>query len=348
MSTPSRLGGFERFSERKDVTTTLTSISDSFAGLSEDLGDISPDYDSSLVFSYTDGSAVANPLATIESTHSLWYRHRFRKENIENSLVTLSGTRLGQVLRNPKETGYGISEINNDMPQIVYTERLIHDDELVGAIQHSFTPSSNDGAISFLPDNADMELITGDHSESLEQTAARVALLQSMGKKLGSLGLLLEQEQAIAPDATIIRVDGVDSRHYMLSSQQAAYDAYQNQSQVFLDELINDYEQRYLYDQYGIKAGYSDQGDGAYIILPLPEAYNPYNPHVLKYYKQYSVDPFIEDMRQGLDAIALQYKNDLVPLPRVHISSGFGNISVNGKGRLISPVMTALALNKQK
>lgn len=348
MSTPSHLGGSERFSERKDVAATLAEITSAAANFSQDISDASADYDSSVVFSYSDGAAVANPLVTLEASHSMRYRHRFRKENIEDSLVVVSNTRLGQTLRSKGAAEFATSAINTEMPQMVYTERLIHDDTLVGAIQHSFTPASHSGYIENLPPNEDMELIATDNKKSLEHVAAHVARLQSMSAKLGSLGLLLEHAQAIAPDSTIIRVDGIDSTHYALGSQQTAYDAYQNQSQIFLDELVKEYEQRYMVEQYGIKSGFSDQGDGAYIILPLPDAYDPYDSHTLQSYQKYSITPFIEAMHRGLDAIALQYKNDLVPLPRVHISSGFGNVSINGRGRFVSPVMTALARQKAK
>ena len=52
MSTPSHPGGFERFSEREDVTTTLSTIAESASALNEALADSSPDYDSSVIFSY--------------------------------------------------------------------------------------------------------------------------------------------------------------------------------------------------------------------------------------------------------------------------------------------------------
>ena len=348
MSTPSHPGGFERFSQREDVTTTLSTIAESASGLNEALADSSPDYDSSVIFSYVEGSPVVNPLASLEAPHSLWYRHSFRKRYIENTALVLSGTSLALTVRDKSFNGFTSSHINQDMPQALHSKRLIHDGRLVGVMQRSYTPSGKSDAIEFLPGDGEIDALDHEYREDLVRTAAQIALLQSMAEGRGSLGLLLEQEEAIAPDSTVIRFDTVDSRNYATGAQQAAYDAYQNQCQIFVDDLIKDYEKRYLTDQYGIKAGYSDQGDGAYVIIPLPEAYNPYDTHVLEDYKKYSITPFVEDMRAGLDAIAAQYKNDLIPTPRVTIGSAFGNVSINGRGRFVSPAMTILAQAKQK
>jgi len=348
MDTSSLSGGLERFSKRKDVNKTLTDIADTTATFNMALSDTSNEYDSLVVFSHTEGAATAVPVATLEASDTNWYRHNFRKDNIDGRRVVLAGTALGKALAHEKHAGYANSAINPSATQMVFTERLIHEGRVVGAVQESFTPVRENGYLENLPGDRELHALSEEYREVLARTAAKVALLQSMSEGSGSLGLLLEREDPIAPDAFIVRTDVDGSRRLARGYQRRAYEAYQNQSQIFLRRLAEKYQERYLIDQYGVKTAYSDQGDGAYLILPLPGGYNPYDIHTLNSYHHYTATPFMNNVRAGLTIIGNRYLGDLTPEPTVQVSGAFGNIEENGVGRFVSTTMYELAEQKTK
>lgn len=348
MRTSSFSGGSERFIKRQDVTTRLSYIAAAPLDLSQDLIEKSVDYDSSIVFAHPPDSATASALATLEAPKAEQYRHRFHRETINDSEVVLSGTSLGAALRQKSAAGYANSAINTKSPQMVYTERLIHEGQVVGALQHSFSPANERKYIEHLIDDDKMEALAEKHHDSLTNLAAHIALLLTLNEGRGSLGLTLERKQAAAPDAFFIRTDVKGSTHLALGEQQAAYEAYRSQMQVFMHDLVKDYEKRYLINHYGIEAGYSDQGDGSYLVLPLPKKYNPYDTRALADYRRYTIDPFMKEARAGLAAIGLQYAGDLLPHPEIAISGDFGNAQVDGLGRYVSSTMTALAAQQKE
>jgi len=348
MNISSLPGGSERFIKRKDVNKRLSYIAGAPTGLSNDLADASEDYDSSVVFAYPPKSATATALATLEAPEAAWYRHRFRRETIDDSELVVAGTALGKALRSKNDVGYANSAINTESTQMVYTEQLIHDDQLVGAIQHSFSPLRDNGHFDNLIGDDAMEALAKGRRADLTELAANVALLLAMSKELGSLGLLLERKKAAAPDAFFARIDTKGSTLLALGAQQEIYEAYQNQCQVFMRSVLDAYEKRYLTDHYGVEAGYSDQGDGAYLVFPLPQKYNPYNQRALDHYHQYTLAPLLGEIEAGLTAIGRQYTGDLIPHPEAKVHGDFGNAQINGLGRYVSPTMTALAKHKEK
>ncbi len=346
MSESSVLGGFERFSKRKDVEKALADIADTTAGLNESLSYATPDYDSLVVFSHVSGEDAALPLSTTDAYDALRHRHFFRESTIKNRRVVLRGTSLGAALADPRAAGFAGSQINTESPQMVYTEQLEYDGAVVGAIQHSFTPVEEDGYIEHLPDEHEMTGLSKLHRQEIAKTAALVALLQSFGKELGPLGTSLEYDDPIAPTAFIVRWDIEGSTQHAHGRNMQALDAFQNQAHLFLRRLTNDYQTRYQQHQYGIEQVYSDQGDGAYLVLPLPKSHNPYETQVLKDYHKYSAVPFMQQVKTGLEAIGTHYLADLAP--RVQVSGDFGYVEENGFGRLKSTTMFKLASQKKK
>lgn len=346
MSKSSLLDGLDRFSERKDVKQTLLDIAESTASLNESLSYSSPDYDSLVVFSHAPSENTAVPVGTTDAYDTSRLRHLFREENISNRRVLLKGTSLGAALSSPKNAGYAASQINHETPQMTYSERLVHDDIVVGAIQHSFTPQRENGFIENLPEEGEMTKFSKEHRRDIAHTAAAVALLQTLSKEYGSLGLSLEYKDPIVPNSFVVRWDIEGSTHMAQGAQMRAFDAYQNQAHIFMRRLAGEYKKRYQIDQYGIDKIYDDQGDGAYIILPLPPSHNPYDGQVLADYQHYSADPFIEAVQSGLETIGSQFATDL--LPKVQVSGSFGYVEPNGIGRLKSSAMFELASQKKK
>jgi len=346
MSESSLSGGLDRFSKRKDVEKTLADIADSTAGLNESLSYSSDEYDSLVVFSHVPGESAAVPVSTTDAYDSTHDRHRFRDDAVTNRRVVLRGTSLGLALADETNAGYAASQINHSVPQMVYTERLVHEGSVVGAIQHSFTPTFGRKHIENLPISTEIEALTQQNRKEVAQVAARVALLQSLGKDHGPLGLSLEYEDPIAPNSFIVRWDIEDSRNLARSSRMPALDAFENQTHLFLRGLTETYKKRYLVDEYGIDKIYDDQGDGAYLVLPLPTSYNPYDPRVLADYYRYSAAPFIETVHHGLATIGANYLSDLAP--RVQVSGEFGYFEKNGIGRLKSSTMYSLSAQKKK
>lgn len=346
MNESSLLDGLDRFSERKDVKQTLLDITEATAGLNESLSYSSGDYDSLVVFSHDPTTNTALPISTTDAYNTNRMRHAFRDTNITNRRVLLKGTALGAALRSPADAGYAASKINHEAPQMVYSERLVHEGTVVGAIQHSFTPEYENGFIETLPEEGEMTKFSHEHRRDIAHAAAAVALLQSLGKEYGPLGLSLEYEDPIVPNSFVVRWDIEGSTRMAQGSQMRALDAYQNQAHMFIRRLAEDYKKRYHIDQYGIDTIYDDQGDGAYVILPLPASHNPYDTQVLADYQQYNAKPFIETVQSGLETIGSQFATDLHP--KVHVSGSFGYVEPNGIGRLKSTTMFELSSQKKK
>lgn len=344
MDTSSLLGGLDRFSKRKDVESTLADIAESTASLNESLSYTTNEYDGHVIFSHAPGEPVALPLATVDAYETDRFRHAFRDEHIAGRRLLLKGTTLGKALANPSEAQYGVSAIETEMPQMVYTERLIHEDAVVGAVQYSFTPVEKGGYLENIPDEDIVARLTHQARKDLGHLAARIAHLQSTGKEYGPLGLAMEYDTPVAPNAYVVRWDIKDSTT-MVRNNYKALDAFANHAHIFLHRLGEDYQKRYRTDQFGIEKVYDNQGDGAYIILPLPSSHNPYDTQVLSDYHTYDAAPFLNDARAGLEAISAQYFPDI--RPSVLVSGDFGYVEENGIQRLKSKTMYELSGQKK-
>jgi len=341
MSTDRPPAGFERFSRRHDVEASLLEIGDNTIMLNESLSDASRDYDSTVVFSYQTGDTVALPLAASTAHHADWNRNMFRKDSVMGRRVLLAHTTLGSVLANPRTAGLGASQINTDEPQAVYTEVLYHNDIIVGALQHSFTPSNRRGYLESVPSEDEIESLTRAHRKDLATIAAHIALLQSLGEAHGPLGMSLELDEPIAPNSYVIRWDVEGSQTVPNGYKRQALDAYLSQAHQFVRHLTTTHAAAE-----NLKNHYDDQGDGSYVILPLPKAYNPYNPHDLRRFEHDKAATLTRAVQTGLAAIGQQYSPEL--MPNVQVSGMFGYVEENSIGRLKSHAMFTLAKQKAK
>lgn len=336
MSTSFDVEEMERFSHRRDVTGALSTISESVAAFHDDLSRLTPAYDSMVVFSHTPKEVAAFPVAHHDAEGVSTSRHTFRDSAILGHRVLLTGTALGETLKQSTATPhYKASKINLLAPQVTYTHPLFLHASEVGAIQHSFTAPEGKETLDDLPEEAELIFLANKNRRELAHTSEGLARLQALGKELGSLAIGLELKEPIAPNAYIIRWDINGSSAMALDDRQPALDAYTNQVHLFLQDLAESHE----------SAIYSDQGDGAYIIIRTDDALDTYDASSLARYREVVATPLLTDLQRGIATIGRHYA-DLSP--RVQISSDFGFVEPNGIGRLKSRTMFTLATQKKQ
>jgi|GEM_PF-5064979 len=353
MSTSSLLGGSERFVSRSDVQKALSDIEMSVAGLNDELSFISPNYDSLVVFSHEQDDRVAAAVGHLDAYDIAPNRLYFRNDTVIRRRLILGGTALGETLLSPAHkkdalsTSYfAQSQINHESPQFTHIRRLFHDGTQVGAIQSSFTPESPRHAIEHIPDAPEIDAIWKRNQSEVAHVAKHLFDLQKLGHETGaSLAAGLEFEDPIVPNAYLVRWDLEHSTPKALGDRHPALRAYLNQAHQFVRELTQYYADNPGHSTFGIREPYDDQGDGAYVILPLPKGFNVYDPKVLENYQTYTAPRFMNELAAGLEAIGSQYVLELYP--KVHVSGDFGYVEGNSIGRLNSRTMYSLA-EKQK
>lgn len=345
MSTSSLPGGYERFIERRDVTCARKQIQMSTEVLNYELENSSIDYDGAVAFSYEPGSQIALPLADSDAYSATKERSAFRTHSILGRRVLLRGTALGETITKEKGPTFAQSQINPDY-QMTYIYPLLHDTHRVGALQYSFTAPEGSRAITEIPTEDHMEMIHKKLGREVSRIAAETARLQQLAHEVDSIGSLatgLELEQPIVPNAFIIRWDVQGSSKLVLSDAEPAYNAFISQTHALLRTLTEEYVAKLDTEvQVDGHEAYSDQGDGSYIILPLPKRYaNYYSKQYLADFKHYNVDNFMSTLQAKLDAIARQYHGTFIP--KVAITGDFGYVEANSIGHLTSPIMHRLA-----
>lgn len=329
----------ERFSTRRDVTRAISTISEATTGLNAELSQLAPTYDSVVVFSHVDGEPIATPVAHLDATTDVDpSRHDFRNKAIIGRRVLLSGTALGETLQKPTSAPrYKASRINHTYPQATFTHPLFHDQRKVGALQYSFTPTHEDEPLD-LPDVSELKPLAKHHERELAHVARAMERLHILSREFGSLALGLEFEESVAPNAFIVRWDVTGSSRLALGDKHAALDAYTNQVHRYIKTLTEAYRA-----SDGAES-YSDQGDGAYVILPLGSETNPYDKKSLKQYRATTGAQFLTSLNHGIAAIGRHYEDIS---PRIRITSSFGFVEANSIGRLKSKAMYELAAQQK-
>lgn len=338
-------GGFERFKDSSDVQHAQYEISTAVAALNDTLSYGSKSYDGVVSFSHEANEALAVPLADVNAYNVAPERYEFRSANIAGRRLLLAGTALGKVFKSEGHPLFDQSTINPSF-QLMYTHSLWHDDRSVGALQYSFTSESPSAAVE--ADTNQMEALHRYHRSELEHIAAQTARLQHLAREtkgIKSLATGLELEQPIAPNAYVIRWDVKGSSQLVNSDLGPAYDAFVGQVHAYLRELTRAYTERYKNLQAGVHEAYDDQGDGAYIVLPLPAYFSPYDRQTFVTFKQHYTEEFMQQLRNGIQAIAVRYHKTFIP--NVSIGADFGYVEENTVGRFESRTMHALA-NRQK
>ena len=339
--------GYERFSERSDVLRARNEINMGIEALNDSLSFTSEDYDGVISFAHESGDALAIPLADTNAYNIAPERYEFRSNNIVGRRLLLAGTALGRALRNGHGPDFTQSTIHPSIQQ-TYIHPLVHDERGVGALQYSFTAAYPSTPIPVTPEQKEMEDFHKAYQREIDHIAAQTARLQNLAhetKGTKSLATGLEMEQPVAPNAYIIRWDIRGSSHFVNSDLGPVYDAFVGQVHARLHELVLSYSERYEYLKAGVHEAYDDQGDGAYIVLPLPHYVNPYERRALVDFQQRHVEDFMKDFRADVESIGYQYRKTFVP--KVAITADFGYVEENTIDRLTSRTMHTLA-NRQK
>lgn len=346
MREPSFQDDTHRFAERPDVKHRLATLSELSASINEDVSYLSPEYESSVVFSYIPGERVAIPLVASDAHQSHWYRSEFRRHNVDNRRVVVPGTALNEALQSEYGEGFAVSGMNKEeSPQMVYTTRLEHEGVLVGAYQSAFSPALDKHYFEQLPDQDEIEEQMARHTATLGTMALHMAQLQESAASYGPLGLALEKDSPVAPNAYVLRWDVVGSTRLMRSANQAVYEAFQNQVHLYIRRFAETYAKRTsLFGSKPIDI-YVHQGDGAYIVLELPKIINPYDKQALDSFKHYTVEPFEDNLRKGLSRIIGEYSEDINPA--VLVSGMYGYAEEDGLNNLNSRAMTELAATQK-
>ncbi|MBN9398260.1 hypothetical protein BGO18_01230 [Candidatus Saccharibacteria bacterium 47-87] len=340
-------GGYERFSERSDVIRAQDEIHKATQALNDSLSYASGSYDGVVSFGHEPGEALAIPLANANAYDTAPERYEFRTDNIIGRRLLVAKTALQEALKPNSPPRFDMSAINPLNNQFVYTQPLAHDGRTVGALQYSFTPESPGTGVDLL-ENEEMSALHRQHRSEVQHIADQTARLQRIAREakgIKSLATGLELEQPIAPNAFVIRWDIKNSTHFVHSDLGGVYDAFVGQVHAFLRELTYTYTSYHKRLQAGIHEAYDDQGDGAYIVLPLPEYFSPYLPQSFATFKQHYTRAFMQRLHEGIEAIAHQY--DRTFTPAIAITADFGYVEENTIGRLTSRTMHTLA-NQQK
>jgi hypothetical protein len=344
-------GGYERFIERSDVKHARNAIQTSTTALNYELSYASVDYDGVVAFSHETDDQITVPLAHHDSYSATMDRSAFRAASIVGRRVLLKGTALGEALKEKAGPTFAQSKINPRF-QMTYIHPLLHDTEQVGALQYSFTAPEGTKYITDLPDDKYMETLHSKLGGEVRRIAAETARLQRLVNELGTIGSLatgLELERPIAPNAFIIRWDVQGSSKLVTSDAEPAYSAFIAQAHARLRTLAEEYVAHLDEEmQTDGHEAYDNQGDGAYIILPLPRRYyQPYSKQYLADFKKYNVDRFTDILQGNLDTIASQYHKTFNP--KVVLTGDFGYVEANSIGKLTSSTMYQLAhLQKEK
>ena len=347
MDTRPRSSTYERFSTRQDVGSALDTISNNAHLLHHTMNNgVSRHYDGLIVFSHRAGDKTAVPVAHADSAPALSERHRFRDEVILGRSLRLGHTALGKVLAARSYPAFNTSELNPE-PQFTYTQRLVHEGHQVGAVQYSFTPEGPHDSFDDLPTLHAMHRVLEESAEPLATISAELARLQLIRHDMGSLATALEFDAPIAPNAFVVRWDVEASKHHMHHPKsRTALKTFINSIHPAIRALAKEYQGQFGTSQFSVEHIYDDQGDGANVILAIPDYINTYDSTVRSHFRKDTAEPFMHDIRREIDRIGAYYQHDLQPL--VHVDGTFGSVEPNSIGRYTATEMFTLADKKRK
>lgn len=339
MRKTSHSGGSEAVSSRAIIERTIKDIEESLGGLNEEVSYEAPHYDSLVVFSTTDEDPIATPVATLDGTGSNGFQRYFRDTSVIDFRLRKAGTALLH------HNSFAQSAINPDY-QITYTHPLISDGAQVGAVQYSFTEHYTGEGLS-LPDNHTLEHVWDRYQTETAAAAAGLAGLQRMAlERRKTLPVMLHKKPTLAPNSFLIRWDIEGATELNASDRQPLLDDFINDAHVALSDLTQEYVDDPEKSHWNIRRAYSDQGDGAYVTLMIPDSFNTYDEQFLKDYRHYTAGRFMTEAAKRLESLKANFPASFQPV--VHMNGDFGYSEVNSIGRLNSTTMYTLAEKQKK
>lgn len=328
-----------------DMPRAVEELKDSFVTLNNKLSNSSPSYDSLVVFSAEPHSNIATPLLTLDALNGE-HDHTFRDTSIMGRALVLPGTTVGDVLKGRDVGFYAGSNINTAHNQLTHTEILHAKGKQVAAVQYSYSAPKPGGVIEHLPEDVTVSAIWENVQTHMAHAAMGILSLQRAAHELRSpLSVELEQQEAIAPNGFPIRWDVEGATEMALDSRRPKLQKFLNRAHIALSGLAADYANHPEKSSWNIRDVYDNQGDGAYIILPLPEYFNPYDKRFLEDYRTFVAQRFMDDMSAQFKAINAGFEDiDF----NVNITGDFAFIEPDSTGRLDSSVMYALAARQKE
>lgn len=339
MRRPTHSGGSETLSSHGEIQKTITDIEDALGGINEDLSYAAPNFDGIIAFSNTVDELIATPVAKVDAIGSNGYQHDFRDTWIMDYRIRKTGTDLvdlGVFTQNP---------INPDA-QMTYTLPLLHEGAQVGLIQHSFTEHYKDEAIS-LPDNEQLETIWRNHAKDVTLATAGILRLQEMARQQRKLlPVMLHKKPAWAPNSYQFHWDVAKSTEIVNGERQPIFDDFLNDAHLEIADLIQQYVDDPQKSHWAIREAYGAEGDGAFVVLMLPDGYNTYDTQVLRTYEHYVARQVMFEAARRLEALTSRLPDDF--RPKIFMSGDFGHVEMNSVGRLVSTTMTRLSAEQKR
>ena len=333
------------FSSRPEVITTMANIKNAFVPLNEKLARTSVNYDSLVVFSAEPSDTVAVPLLAIDAPRPNSQRHTFRDTSIMGRQLLLPGTTLKKAMDGEDIGFYAESAINHEYDQLTHTEVLHLDDKQVALVQYSYTAAEAGDTIATLPDDADITALWQDEQRAMARAALGVATLQGFAHELQSpLGLELEQQEPLAPNGFFIRWDVEGASEIALSHNRAKLQKFLNRAHLGLSRLASDYVEDPGKSHWNIRDVYDNQGDGAYVFLPIAEHFNPYDPYYLEDFRKYTAQRYIDDMNSLFTELNTHSSMKF----KVNVTGDFGFAEPDSTGRIDAATMYALAKQQKE
>lgn len=336
MRKENHLGGTDRFSTNSTVKESLSTIASAATPLSELVSYTSPDYDGLVVFSHTHGAPIAVPLEHVDAADTARDRHTFRNHAILGRRVLMRSTALAATLLDNQPVGFQQSEINHDMPQMLYPQVLSYEGATVGVIQHSFTPVDANGAIQDLPNEAALHQAFDDVKYEVETIAQEVTRLQNLSRTYGfsTLAAALEYKPPIAPNAYAARWNIANAERLSTSYQSAPFYAYLSQIHGAIRHLAESYQQSYGTTQFSVEQAHDVPAlNGGALILPIRENFNTYDTLVRADLQKRIGEPLITNLQKVIETVGAAYHPDLSP--EITIEHGFRYIEPDALGHFV-------------
>lgn len=325
---------------REPITQAISAIELALAPLNDDVSYAkSPSsYDSLIVFSSTDDDPIATPIATLDGLGSNRCQRRFR-DTLMDYRIRKPGTALAE------GTHQFVQSTLNPDPQMTFSLPLIDKDAQIGVVQYSFSEHFNDEGIN-LPDSDVLEKIWEHHAKSVADVTASLAGLHRLAKERHrTIPRLLLKKLPVAPNSFLIRWDIEGATALSRSEQQPLLDDFIDEAQLELTKLVQEYTDHPEKTHWNLSEVYSDQGDGAYIALKIPDTFNTYPRQFTDDFRRHVGQKFIAEVEKRLNAIA-----DASPdgfRPTIHTNGDFAHVELNSLGRLSAQAMYELA-DRQK
>ena len=336
---------YAEFSSRPEVIATMADIKNAFVPLNAKLARTSINYDSLVVFSAEPSDTIAVPLLTLDAPRPNSQHHAFRDTSIMGRQLLLPGTTLKKAMDGEGIGFYEQSAINHDYAQLTHTELLHLDDQQVALVQYSYTATEADNTIETLPDDTDVTALWQDEQKAMARAALGVATLQGFAHELQSpLGLELEQQDPLVPNGFFIRWDVEGASEIALSPNRAKLQKFLNRAHLGLSRLASDYIDDPGKSHWNIRDVYDNQGDGAYVFLPIAEHFNPYDPYYLKNFRTYTAQRYLDDM----DSLFAEINAHSSMKFKVNITGDFGFAEPDSTGRIDAATMYALARQQKE